>query len=497
MNEPDISPLARRLAEENNVRWQELAGTGAGGKVVERDVLEYLARVMSGEEAVDPTPEPVPEGMEAWPDEDVAGYQIEAPSGQLSELQAELSAAERVLESPSLELEEPSSLVDQEDLLPAMAVSEQPDVDLQVDGEDITEDIFLFEDGDDQPEVEAEITTPAADLEDEGLLIAGDDEPISAPVPAESVVAEAETEGLDLGDLDPFSATDDIADDFVDDFAEEPESFEVVENDDELPDLFADDSVEMAAEVASSETEDVQPVLAEEDTETLYVDIPNDEYDEVEALEPELVDTLEANEVVGIAQAEEEGVVDETIPGVILTVVQDLPLVSYGNLLRRHLDLTALAAAQSAVSREIALEEPVPPTAFLVRAAAKALPEAALGDDAIAVARFDSGLTLQQLDDSDTMPFRELLEQLGGSDPDVVEADGLDLVVADMSSLDVDEAVLNLGVPVLTLGRILYDNQQGSYRSTLSLAGDVEPDQGARFLSLVAELLDSPVQLVL
>ncbi len=87
--------------------------------------------------------------------------------------------------------------------------------------------------------------------------------------------------------------------------------------------------------------------------------------------------------------------------------------------------------------------------------------------------------------------------ELGGSDPDVVEADGLDLVVADMSSLDVDEAVLNLGVPVLTLGRILYDNQQGSYRSTLSLAGDVEPDQGARFLSLVAELLDSPVQLVL
>ncbi len=138
MNEPDISPLARRLAEENNVRWQELTGTGAGGKVVERDVLEYLARVMSGEEAVDPTPEPVPEGVEAWPEDDVARYQSEAPSGQLSELQAELLAAERVPESPSLELEEPSSLVDQEDLLPAMAVSEQPDVDLQVDGENIT-----------------------------------------------------------------------------------------------------------------------------------------------------------------------------------------------------------------------------------------------------------------------------------------------------------------------------------------------------------------------
>ena len=70
MNEPGITPLAKRLAEENNVDWRSLPPSGSDGRIVERDVLSYLARVMAGDEALDPTPEPVPEGMEAWPDSD-------------------------------------------------------------------------------------------------------------------------------------------------------------------------------------------------------------------------------------------------------------------------------------------------------------------------------------------------------------------------------------------------------------------------------------------
>ena len=49
MSEPHISALAKRLAEQNNVDWRKLTGTGEGGKVVERDVLDYLARVMAGD----------------------------------------------------------------------------------------------------------------------------------------------------------------------------------------------------------------------------------------------------------------------------------------------------------------------------------------------------------------------------------------------------------------------------------------------------------------
>lgn len=69
MSHAAIAPTAQRLAEENNVDWRSLRGSGASGEVLERDVLAYLARVMRGEEATDPTPEPVPEGVSAWPEE--------------------------------------------------------------------------------------------------------------------------------------------------------------------------------------------------------------------------------------------------------------------------------------------------------------------------------------------------------------------------------------------------------------------------------------------
>ncbi len=69
MNDPGIAPLAQRLAEENNVDWRTLRGSGDGGSVVEGDVLTYLARVMSGEEAIYPTSEPAPESLRAWPEE--------------------------------------------------------------------------------------------------------------------------------------------------------------------------------------------------------------------------------------------------------------------------------------------------------------------------------------------------------------------------------------------------------------------------------------------
>ena len=69
MTELPISPLARRIAEENNVNWRALQGSDAGGGVNERDVLNYLEQVMLGTKPVDPTPEPLPEGMTAWTEE--------------------------------------------------------------------------------------------------------------------------------------------------------------------------------------------------------------------------------------------------------------------------------------------------------------------------------------------------------------------------------------------------------------------------------------------
>ncbi|TBH17523.1 E3 binding domain-containing protein [Thermus thermamylovorans] len=60
MGEPRITPLARRLAEENGIDWRRLQGTGPDGAIVERDILAYLARVMAGEVDLPPMPEEPP-----------------------------------------------------------------------------------------------------------------------------------------------------------------------------------------------------------------------------------------------------------------------------------------------------------------------------------------------------------------------------------------------------------------------------------------------------
>jgi hypothetical protein len=560
VNEPDISPLAKRLAEENNVRWQELKGSGAGGKVVERDVLEYLACGMAGEEAIDPTPEPVPDGMEAWPEEDVGVWQRD--NGALDDLQAGLSAAERV----------------DDDLV------FDADASTDDDGELISEDIFLFDDG--EPEVEAMGTT----LEDDELLISGDEDLVASAAtsqPETLAVAEPVDEDLealealaalpvdDAAELDDdlpdlFASTDEEVEEDVALFAEaeDPlgvvldegdEAFDAFELDDRVEAAVVEDApVEASLEIDEPEVESVdessgdlelpeseldlsdvateEPALASTDAEAditfdddepmfeatvddaadwdadgqaIEADADNESIVAVTEIETSdmhaddeivatvgsdlsMVDDLAAEDDLGAVEGAD---LDAAVAASVVTeALVDLPLVSHGALLRRHIDLTALAAAQLAVGRELGLDDPVAPAPFLVRAAAKALARVELGGGTLGVAGFDGGVSVNELADAATMPFTELIDA-------VADADGgngdVALVVADMSEFEIDEAVLHLDAPVLILGRVLYDNQKGSYRSTLSLSGDIAPDRGGRLLARIAELLDAPVQLVM
>ncbi len=59
-----IAPLARILAEANGIEWQRLQGSGEGGTIVEQDILNYLTRIMSGEE--EPPSTPVDATPEGW-----------------------------------------------------------------------------------------------------------------------------------------------------------------------------------------------------------------------------------------------------------------------------------------------------------------------------------------------------------------------------------------------------------------------------------------------
>ena len=59
-----ISPLAKILAEANGIDWRSIQGSGQGGSVVEQDILNYLSRVMSGDE--EPPATPVDDLPEGW-----------------------------------------------------------------------------------------------------------------------------------------------------------------------------------------------------------------------------------------------------------------------------------------------------------------------------------------------------------------------------------------------------------------------------------------------
>lgn len=68
MSEPKITPLARRLAEENGIDWRTLKGSGPEGTIVERDILSFLAKVMAGEIDLPPAPEEKSAPPEVIPD---------------------------------------------------------------------------------------------------------------------------------------------------------------------------------------------------------------------------------------------------------------------------------------------------------------------------------------------------------------------------------------------------------------------------------------------
>lgn len=568
MSQPEISPLARRLAEENNVDWRDLHGSGAGGKVVERDVLEFLARVMAGEEDIDPTPEPVPEGMEAWPEEDVHAFQQELRASNknvgLHEIQQELSASERHVEGAGS-----SDLPPVDTDGPAVDAASPPQgEDIS---EDISEDIFLFGDEEDPAEPPEREATPGGATRDDmpwradvraqeggaedALLVAGEqaggwdagaadaggddaEEALWGDAPSQAtsqhlpdVFGEPDTTppatGRDLGGAALFDdggsggrragepgepGEPDEPDEHV-----EPDELDVSP----LGDLDLD-----AEERAGERYAELQGGVAEEerfvsDFESEFgsgFDAPGD--DEVRLEPGTAVPPYEEQAPVGDApdeagawtdaagapvpadvpppaMAEGQGIDGPAAAG---AVPSELPLVSYGTLLRRHLDVTALASAQLAVGLELGDSEPLPPGPFLLRAAAKAVADGAWGDGTVAVIGWNEAgeLRVGRLADPAGRPFADLAREVGEALASASsDASGVRLAVADMSALEVDEAVLNVDAPLITLGRILYDNQHGSYRSTLSLAGDVPPERGARLLARVAELLDAPVRLLL
>lgn len=554
--EPDISPLAKRLAEENNVNWRGLLGSGAGGKIVERDVLEYLAKVMAGEEDINPTAEPLPEGMDAWPEDDVRSFyggampaaQSEAPAStaeddlfvdtpDLGSFDAPVAAASSIAQQSTQDtpgIGEDIFLIDDEvpaqsAVLDVPGMAEEPAFvseiepfsevsaealstdDIALEDNFAVDEISTFDDAD--SEVFAAMTegvedsfTTDSDVEDLASLFVDDTDGVEDVVVANEAVTDQtvafEAPAEPTFDIPPYTET--VAhEDVVEALAAEPVE-DVIASFEEEPAFEAVEDLEAAFAVAEEprlETPVMAEPVVEEVVEEVVADTPAFEETPVQPMPmfAEVAPVVAAVVGAGIAASTlSEAPVVTPAPSVAPVISGQLPLVSYGVLLRRHVDLTTLMHAQQAIAEEMGQEEVGSVASLLLRAAAKAQQKVGIvSGNAVGLAVIrGQGVSVVHVNEASSAPFRTIMSQSQQA-MSSQKADKVDLAVADMSGFDIDEAVLNIGVPVLTLGRTMYDSSKGTHHSTLSLSGNVGVESGTKFLSLVADLLSTPIRLVI
>ncbi len=448
MHEPDIAPLARRLAEENNVDWRRLSGTGEGGRVVERDVLGYLARVMAGDEAVDPTPEPVPDGMVAWPEGDVSAYRQDADGPEAPDMRSTLDDDLFLFDDPLPGGRAPAG--EHDDDLFVRSDDPEPDgsegrraavggpVEATTGGDEGEDGVWLV--GDDAAEVDGGVETGDAAVADDVVGV--------EPVPpiwtfsGEDDEAPNEPRLDELPDLTEGDAADDAAS-TEDHAARGPGGH----GDFVLPELFAGDAASGGDGAVPADDDAVVPI------------------DDPAA--PSMGATVESE--VGTSDA---------------TVGQVVHWVRHGQLWRRRFDARALRQ----VASDAAAVLDVPPTTVVALLLARAASRAGVATGPVDVWRWRrAGADRIRVDVEATV--RDAVHRIetrgarGG-------AQGVSLVVADLGDLDVDEGVLHLEVPVLALGRA------GNDGSWLSLAGDELDGGAAAGLAWVADLLTAPVRLL-
>ena len=592
MNEPVITPLAQRLAEENNVDWRSLTGSGEGGRIVERDVLEYLARVMAGEEAVNPTAEPLPPGMEQWPEtagwNSVPAAQPDTGNWQADDAAAwDAAAAEPQApgdwqedepagwDDPAGEAQEESDWLADEpaDSLgwpqgddaqdfgtpvafdaeeaelratgewPAPDLEPEPDDDsadllddLLSDDFDLSEDIFLF---DDEPAGQEAEPEPLLFLSQEEEQAADDDvfgfdladEPLGR---ADDLLDDLEFEDADLtdlaltdGELDDPGLAGETLQEFERGFTAEsleeqagaaggpgpgwlsptdaePDADAAQDDDDWLLDVDAvaseeedeADTLARRIEAAFESVADARPEF-ENFEDDAGSDLADDET--LQPIPPAAV--LLADQEAGFGASDAEEPADDALhlAAAHHNHAAELPFASYGTLLRRQLDVSLLNQARKVIGTEISGGDSVSALTFLLLAARRAARETGFQHGQVAAAVI-VGSDIELLQDSN-LGFRDIALELqrvaageahGDADPDA-----LGVAVADMSGLEVDEAVLDLGLPMLSLGRSLHDEDRNTFRSTLTLSGHFDLQEGARFLQAASELLASPLRLLL
>ena len=436
MTEPNITPLARRLAEENGIDWRALEGSGPDGTIVERDILAFLAKVMAGEVELPPQPEDAAPPEEI-PDINQVQQALAREGVDLEELVPGITS-ETVPESAALE---------EEDVLFELDFDEEPPVEPKPE----TDFFAIDESAATAPEHPAEPPEPEP--------IAEELPPRPAPSPWEPAAEVVESPEETLEELEedfsweaaveetaaPAEAAGEIA-------AEEPfdeaAGWEVIEE--------AEVGAEEAAGATPVEAAAVEPEAEEEVSPAE----PEAQLGEPVSLESE----LEAEPEAAAAEAAEA----PTQP------------VAYPPAFRRAVDLGALEKARSDLSE--AWKKDVPPSLLLFRAVERALAELEVPMRPVLGRLRGEGVESLMVFPADNL--RALYDhfQTAGE-----PAEGL--VVIDLGETPYAE-VLIPDTPLVTLG---YSGMPAGM-ALLSVSGELPTDR-TRFLERVAFYLERPILL--
>ena len=520
--DPDIAPLARRLAEENNVEWRRLQGSGTDGRIVERDVLDFLARVMAGEEDVDPTPEPLPDGLQAWTDEAGRPLGPAAPAGAYGGDSARDEAADEddlllagddLLHEPDTTETEPSAA--EEDLLlagGADAFSAASDRDEQLPDlfderaaeprrSDDAPDLFIDDDAG-----EAELGDRDAETFDFGGLPGADarpyvdrdarPEPDREPTPEPMREAPGDdADALSFGDAEASTVSG------REPYAVEPDLDEPDLGEPALDDPASGDGARDAVDVGAVDVDEGDVDAADVDEADLdEVDVPEVDASEAQADEAD-ADEVDLDEADLAAAAPHERPEIDAAPATAITAampsvadVRAWPLARTRTVVRRHVDVGGLLSVRRSVALESGMED-LATVAVLYAAALRAADRLDVERPGIALPDGGGQVSVIVPDDAGLAEVGRAVERAARA-PERHERADVDLWVVDLSGVGVDEAVLDSDAPQLVLGRLLSDDSDGSVQATISLVADVPVERGAAFLARVADLLEEPLRLL-
>lgn len=516
-----IAPLAKILAEANGIDWQTLRGSGEGGMVVEQDILNYLSRIMSGEEEPPATPVDVP--PDDW-NGDMNG--LPDLSGMSSE---QLSRAGVDSDIAAL-LSQPRPQVSPE--VPATATAPS------LDAEDM--EFELDDETDDAPVVEVAATpvvaatpamgtwdwnarAPAAELAPVSIPAVPSPEPAAAVVPApEAPLPQSPVVAAASGAAMASTAAASGLGSLLSRLYQQPPAETVaqdtapaapVEPNPQAQSAYPEPTPAAADHAAAGEPQgdhdrQAQPILAdvpavapeaqqsaaglpepvlEEPLQSLTSPEPTST--EPISTEPTSSDAVHADQVGAFEFSAQEPGIDEpgtdeptlvlpaTGEGAISAPAAAADAVWFGTYLRRGVDFGALSALHGQLSS--ALEQEVP-LAFLVARAAQRH-AATLGLSSVAL----QGSAHNQARSVAGEHLRGAVAALAHSYEGTP-----DLLVVDAGALDLDD----LHYPhtlTLSVGRV----QDG--QAALSLNGNVDAAQGARFLAELDATLNQPILLAL